>query len=578
MDNRRLFLFAALIFVAFLIYQAWVHDYGPKTAAPAAQTTSSPAASSVASAPAPEIPTAPNAATSTSVTSKTSAAASVSEAVTIPKGQEIHVRTDVLDVVINTAGGDIQQAELLKYPVELKKPELVKVLNSNDAELLIMQSGLQTHSGPIAPADKALYTASQTRYELTPDQKTLAVTLTWKDKQGLDIHKTYTFTRGSYQIGLAYNILNGTQETWSGAQYTQFENHYVQESHSLFSVQRYDYQSVSLHDSTDYHQYEFKDLADKPVNTTTPGGWIAVVNHYFLAAVIPDDHNSLQGAVKTTPNLYYTRALGNEHFLVGTITSLKTVAPGASTTFADKFFVGPKLQTRLAQVAPGLELTVDYGKLTIIAEPIFKLLNLVHRFIGNWGWSILVLTLLFKLLFYPLNQISGRSMAKMRRVQPRLKALQERYKDEKQRLGQATMEFYKKEKINPMGGCLPMLVQMPIFFALYYVLVYSVELRQSPWLGWIHDLSAPDPYYILPVVYGVVMFVQQRISPQPTTDKMQQRIMMVMPLGIAVLYAVLPSGLALYYVANSVLTIVQQWRINHVVGVDDRKHAAKEKK
>jgi YidC/Oxa1 family membrane protein insertase len=226
-------------------------------------------------------------------------------------------------------------------------------------------------------------------------------------------------------------------------------------------------------------------------------------------------------------------------------------------------------------VAPGLELTVDYGKLTIIAEPIFKLLNLIHRFIGNWGWSILVLTLLFKLLFYPLNQISGRSMAKMRRVQPRLKALQERYKDDKQKLGQATMEFYKKEKINPMGGCLPMLVQMPIFFALYYVLVYSVELRQSPWLGWIHDLSAPDPLYILPVVYGVVMFIQQRISPQPTTDKMQQRIMMAMPLGIAVLYAVLPSGLALYYVANSILTIAQQWRINSIVGMDDKKHAAK---
>ncbi|OYV45333.1 MAG: membrane protein insertase YidC, partial [Burkholderiales bacterium 21-58-4] len=207
----------------------------------------------------------------------------------------------------------------------------------------------------------------------------------------------------------------------------------------------------------------------------------------------------------------------------------------------------------------------------------FKLLNLIHRFIGNWGWSILVLTLLFKLVFYPLNQISGRSMAKMRRVQPRLKALQERYKDDKQRLGQATMEFYKKEKINPMGGCLPMLVQMPIFFALYYVLVYSVELRQSPWLGWIHDLSAPDPLYILPVVYGVVMFIQQRISPQPTTDKMQQRIMMAMPLGIAVLYAVLPSGLALYYVANSILTIVQQWRINSIVGMDNKKHAAKAK-
>ncbi|MGA9853132.1 MAG: membrane protein insertase YidC [Gammaproteobacteria bacterium] len=578
MDNRRLFLFAALIFVAFLIYQAWMHDYGPKTPPPVAQTTSSPAASTAASVP--EIPAAPGAApAATTATSATAAPTSASTPASLPQGNEIHVHTDVLDVIINTAGGDIRQVELLKYPEELKKPGLVKALNSNDADLLIAQSGLQTRSGPLAPTHEALYTASRTQYDLAPNETTLTVALSWKNPQGLEVQKTYTFIRGSYQIELAYSVRNGSTQPWSGAQYTQFENHYVQESHSLFSVQRYDYQRMAMHDSDGYHQYEFKDLTEKPVSVTTSRGWAAVVNHYFLVAVIPEDQNPSQSAAgKPAVNLYYTRALGNENYLVGTITALKTVAPGASTTFADKFFIGPKLQTRLAQVAPGLELTVDYGKLTIISEPIFKLLNLIHRFIGNWGWSILVLTLLFKLLFYPLNQISGRSMAKMRRVQPRLKALQARYKDDKARLGQATMEFYKKEKINPMGGCLPMLVQMPIFFALYYVLVYSVELRQSPWLGWIHDLSAPDPYYILPVVYGVVMFIQQRISPQPTTDKMQQRIMMAMPLGIVVLYAVLPSGLALYYVANSVLTIVQQWRINHVVGLDNRKHAEKEKK
>jgi YidC/Oxa1 family membrane protein insertase len=566
MDNRRLFLFAALVFIAYLIYQAWMQDYGPKT--PAVQ---SPAISSTTT-PTPEIPSAPNATAPAAETASSALVAAPSAtAARSPEGQQIHVRTDVLDVIIDTAGGDIRQAELPKYPVELKKPQLVKVLNSDNAELLIAQSGLQTHSGPAAPTHEALYTTSQYQYTLGPDQKTLNVALSWKDKQGLEVLKTYTFTRGSYQIGLAYDVHNESSEAWSGAQYLQFENQYTQESHSLFSVQRYDYQRVALYGSDGYHQYEFKDLTETPVNKTAAGGWISVVNHYFLAAAIPED----QAWSKSAENLYYTRALGNERFFVGTITALKTVNPGGNARFEDKFFIGPKLQTRLAEVAPGLELTVDYGKLTIIAEPIFKLLNLIHRFIGNWGWSILVLTLLFKLLFYPLNQISGRSMAKMRRVQPRLKALQERYKDDKQKLGQATMEFYKKEKINPMGGCLPMLVQMPIFFALYYVLVYSVELRQSPWLGWIHDLSAPDPLYILPVVYGVVMFIQQRISPQPTTDKMQQRIMMAMPLGMAVLYAVLPSGLALYYVANTILTIAQQWRINSIVGMDDKKHAAK---
>ncbi|MDE2236087.1 MAG: membrane protein insertase YidC [Gammaproteobacteria bacterium] len=579
MDNRRLFLFAALVFVAFLIYQAWMRDYGPKP--PPVQTPPTAASSAPAPASVPAIPTAPGpAASPASNSSNPAAVAAATSANQLPTGKQIEVRTDVLDVRIDTLGGDIREAQLLKYPLELNQPQRVKVIDSNPEDLLITQSGLQTHSGPAAPNLASLYTATRDQYQLAPGEKTLTVVLTWKDRQGLEVEKTYTFTRGSYQIGLAYSVHNASSQAWSGAQYLQFENHYVQESHSLFSVHRYDYQRVAFHGSDGYQELEFKDLDKTPLNKTTAGGWISVVNHYFLAAAIPMSQKPSGATAGQQPagaaeNLYYTRALGNSNYSVGTITSVKTVAPGGQAIFADKFFIGPKLQTRLAEVAPGLELTVDYGKLTIIAEPIFKLLNLIHRFIGNWGWSILVLTLLFKLLFYPLNQISGRSMAKMRRVQPRLKALQERYKDDRARLGQATMEFYKKEKINPMGGCLPMLVQMPIFFALFYVLIYSVELRQSPWLGWIHDLSAPDPYYILPILYCAVFFIQQRISPQPTTDKMQQRIMMFMPLGIGVLYAVLPSGLALYYVANSILTIAQQWRINSVVGMDNKKHAAK---
>ena len=257
MDNRRLFLFAALVMVAFLIYQAWMQDYGPKPSAqpPAANTTA---------APVPEIPLAPNAPASTANRASSSAEAAPNPSVTkLPAGEQIHVRTDVLDVVIDTAGGDIRQAELLGYPVELKKPQLVKVLNSDNAELLIAQSGLQTHSGPTAPTHEALYTVSQNQYQLAPDQKFLNVTLSWKDQQGLEVLKTYTFTRGSYQIGLSYSLQNGTAEPWSGAQYLQFENKYTEESHSLFSVQRYDYQRVALYDSNGYHQDEFKDLSEK---------------------------------------------------------------------------------------------------------------------------------------------------------------------------------------------------------------------------------------------------------------------------------------------------------------------------
>ena len=567
MDNRRLFLFAALILVAFLIYQAWMHDYGPKPPPATAQTSAATTAAAAATAAIPEIPAAPGAAPG-AASQVAKAAAPAARIRPSPAGQPIAVRTDLLDVTINTAGGGLQRAELLQYPEELHKPERVKVLDSDPANLLVAQSGLQTHSGPAAPDDTALYSADQTRYQLAPGQKTLEVVLTWKSPQGLTVDKTYTFTRGSYQVELRYELHNGSRQAWSGAAYAQFENHYnITLPNGLFarmfSVHRYDYQRMALDGGDGYKQYDFKDLSDKPVNLTTTGGWTAVVTHYFLTAVIPGDQSA--------QNLYYTRALGGEQYLVGTIGALKTVAPGGGASFTDRFYLGPKLQTLLPKVAPGLQLTVDYGKFTIIAEPLFKLLNLLHRLVGNWGWAIILLTLLVKLVFFPLNQVAFRSMAKMRAVQPRLKALQERYKDEKQKLAQAQMEFYKKEKINPMGGCLPMLVQFPIFFALYYVLVFSVELRQQPWILWIHDLSAPDPYFILPITYGLVYFLQAHIQPQITTDKMQQRLFKFMPLIFAAFYAVFPSGLVLYYLPNSILTIAQQWWINRSLGADGKR-------
>jgi YidC/Oxa1 family membrane protein insertase len=557
MDNRRLFLFAALVLVAFLIYQAWMRDYGPKTPSSTQTAVATTAAPAATVAVTPEIPAAPGATSATATTSGATAGGPVLRPGSQPAGQAIEVRTNLLDVTINTAGGELQRAELLKYPIELHKPATVKVLDSDPANLLVAQSGLQTHSGPAAPGLAAVYSASQTHYELAPGQKTLDVALTWKGPEGLSIEKIYTFTRDSYQVGLRYAIHNGSPQPWSGAEFVQFESHYnVNLPHgifaSLFNVHRYDYQRMAMHDSNNGYQH-----------VTTTGGWTSVVALYFLAAVIPEDDNS---AGKPAENLYYTRALGNEHYLTGTISALRTVAPGATASFADRLFLGPKLQTLLPQVAPGLQLTVDYGKFTIIAEPLFKLLNLLHRLVGNWGWAIILLTVLVKLVFYPLNHVAFRSMAKMRAVQPRLKALQERYKDDKQKLAQAQMEFYKKEKINPMGGCLPMIIQLPIFFALYYVLVYSVELRQQPWILWIHDLSAPDPYFILPILYGAVYLVQMHVQPQMISDKTQQIIFKFMPLVMVVFYAVFPSGLVLYYLPNSILTVIQQWYINRSLG------------
>ena len=553
MDNRRLVLLAALAIVFFALYQAWQLDYGPKPEpepAPPATSAQAPAAAN--------IPTGGAGATNAPAASATTSPVAV---VTLPKGQEIHLRTDVLDLVLDTAGGDIRRAELLKFPEELKNPDQhVRVLDDRDATLLVLQGGLQGGQGMPAPGADAVYSAPKTEYALADGSDTLNVTLSWNDGHGFALDKTYTLKRGSYEIGLSYTVHNGAQAPWSGSAWWQWQNRYTAPKNGMFSTTRYDYQRVAMHGADGYKEFEFAKLPDEPVSVTQPDGWISVVEHYFLAAIIPSPGQ----------NLYYSKSLGDGRFVTGDVDAAKTIAPGAAASFETSLFLGPKLQSKLAAVAPGLELTVDYGKLTIIAQPIFWVLEHIERWIGNWGWSILLLTVLIKAATYKLNEISGRSMAKMRQIQPRMKALQERYKDDRQRLSQAMMELYKKEKVNPTSGCAPILIQIPIFFALYYVLVYSVELRQAPWTLWIHDLSAPDPFYVLPVVYGAAMFIQTHLQPQPA-DKTQAMMMKFMPLALLFLYMVLPSGLVLYYLANSLITIAQQRYINNLIERESRK-------
>lgn len=544
MDNRRVFLFAALVFIGFLIYQAWMQDYGPKPE-PAAET--------------PATQTVPAASTGTA---GAVAAAAIPGAVAAPTvaGREIHVRTDVLDLVINTAGGDIRRADLLEYPEDLKNPDKhVRLLDDADAKLLVMQSGLQTSAG--VPVANAVYTASHDDYFLSAGTDALDVSLSWQDGHGLKVDKTYHLKRGSYEIGLSYAVHNDGSVAWSGAAYTQWESRYTAPGKGFFNVARYDYQRLAVHGADGYQQYEFNDLADKPLSATQPDGWMAVVEHYFLAAVI---------APAAGQNLYYAKALGDGRYVSGVSGPAMSVAAGGAADFTSRLYIGPKLQTKLAAVAPGLELTVDYGKLTILAQPIFWVLDHIERLVKNWGWSILLLTVLFKALTYKLNEISGRSMAKMRQVQPRIKAIQERYADDRQRMSQAMMDLYKKEKINPASGCFPILIQIPIFFALYYVLVYSVELRHAPWMLWIQDLSAPDPYWVLPFVYGGAMFIQTHLQPQPA-DKTQALMMKIMPVALIAMYIILPSGLVLYYLANSLITIAQQRYINNLIEKETKK-------
>ena len=546
MDNRRIFLLAALAIVGFAIYQTWMLDYAPRPeqAAPAAATGAPPANS--AAAPAAASHPAPGA-----------VANAPGQAPALVKGQEIHVRTDVLDLTLDTAGGDIRRAELLKYPETLKTlDQPVKLLDDADADLMVLQGGLQSQQQGGAPGADAVFKAERNDYALADGADTLTVALSWDDGRGLTLLKTYTLKRGSYQIGVDYTLQNKSAAPWTGSSWLQWQNHWVQPHTSMFSgTARYEYQRFAMHGAQGYQQEDFNKIGEKPLSQTEDGGWVAVVEHYFLAAIVPAGQQK---------NLYYSKPAGDARFVSGVVSAQQTAAPGASADYKSTLYLGPKLQDQLATVAPGMELTVDYGKLTILAQPLFWLLEHIEKFIGNWGWSILILTLLIKAATYKLNEISGRSFAKQRILAPRIKALQERYKDDRQKLSQAMMDLYKKEKANPASGCLPMVIQIPIFFALYYVLVDSVELRHAPWMLWIHDLSAPDPFYVLPVLYGVAMFIQQHLQPQPA-DKTQAMMMKIMPLALLFLYAVLPSGLVLYYIANSILTIAQQRYINKLI-------------
>ena len=553
MDNRRIILLALVAIAAFAAYQTWMLDYGPRP-----QPESAPAAASTAAVPPANTAGAP-AAAGTASGAGTVAAPSVAA---LPKGQEIHVRTDVLDLVLNTAGGDIRRAELIKYPVTLNEPsQHVRVLDDSPDTLLVQQGGVQADKGPAIGAD-AVYSTPQTNYSLGEGRDTLKVVLSWNDGQGLTLVKTYTLTRGSYQIGVDYTVQNGGKQPWTGSAWWQWQNQYTAPHNGFFSgTQRYEYQRMALRDADGYKQQEFPKVAENPISESVQGGWTAVVEHYFLAALIPSSEQK---------NLYYSKSTGADRFVTGGVSMQKTAAPGASADFSSTLYIGPKLQTELAAVAPQLELTVDYGKLTVLAEPIFWVLGHIEKFIGNWGWSILLLTILIKIVTYKLNEISGRSMAKMRQVAPRIKQLQERYKDDRQKLSQAMMELYKKEKINPASSCLPIAIQIPIFFALYYVLVASVELRQAPWTLWIHDLSAPDPFYVLPVVYALAMFIQTHLQPAPA-DKTQAMMMKIMPLVLGFVYLVLPSGLVLYYLANSIITIAQQRYINNLIEREAKK-------
>jgi YidC/Oxa1 family membrane protein insertase len=544
MDNRRIFLLAALGLVGYLIFNAWMQDYGPKTHR---QTRSKPAVSQQQAS----VPPAPATSTAAQAGKKTSkpTTPAINGAAKLPRGHKVVVTTDVMRVTLSTAGASVRRVALLKYSRSEKQGSPpVELLHPDPSRRLILESG---YKGKRLPGAGANFTVSTGTWHLRAGQKKIRVPFTWRNN-GVTVTRVYTFTRGSYQIGVASKIDNASTQALSGAAFARFRRHSVPVSHSIFSLSSRTYSGPALYDGEDYSKLSYDDLDEKPVSKVAAGGWAAMVNQYFLAAVIPSPKLKVH---------YYARHVGGKRYVIGGVLPKFNIAPGSRLTRHSKLFIGPKLQDRLGAVAPGLPRTVDYGKFTVIAQPIFKVLEAIHWALGNWGWSIVFLVLLINAVFFPLQRKAGKSTAKMREFQPRIKAIQERYKDDKQRQSQAMMDLYKKEKINPMGGCLPMLLQIPIYIALYYVLLYSVELRQAPFIFWLTDLSAPDPYYVLPILYGIAQFVMMRVNPQPG-DKMQQRIMMVMPLGALAFAIIMPAGLVVYWVSNAILRSLQQWHIN----------------
>jgi len=568
MPNTRIMLWIALAAILYLNYEAWMRDYREPAPAPAAASgAGAPEAPATLldSVPKAQRPSAPASAAPADLSSPPTAESKQTAAppagVATQPAAKLHVVTDVLDIDINLKGGEIDRADLPQYPLHKDTPNVpVRLENSDPDSLYLLQSGLTGADDEAAPTQLATWTAAQSSYVLPAGAGELRVPMTWTDGQGLTVTKTFIFTRGWYAIDLAYEVQNGSSAARGLASYAQILRRWERASRSYFDVETYSFKGPDVFDGTKARDLKVENEADSRFSETITNGWLASLQHHFVSAIVPPANQ---------PYKYELKVLGHQYLLRATGPTLQIPA-GAKAQFHEKLFIGPKLQAQLAVTGPRLERTADYGLLTVIAQPLFAALNWIYGRIGNWGWAIIIVTALIKLLFYPLSQASGRSMAKMRAVAPRMKQIQESFKDDREKLGRAMMELYKKEKINPLAGCLPMVVQIPFFISFYWVLLESVEMRQAPFLLWINDLSARDPYFVLPLLMGGAMFAQFKLNPAPP-DPMQAKIMQFMPLVMTGMMAWFPSGLVLYWLTNTVLSIVQQWRVNQVVQAEANK-------
>lgn len=527
MDTRRLILFVIFSFSILMLWDSWQQKNRPVT--PAQQEVQAPSATNNAA----------GAAATNNVTSEGS--------FKLEKGQRIKVATDLFQAEIDTMGGDLRHLVLNKHrAAEAKDGNFVLMDDAQKPMLYVAQTGLM---GGDLPNHKSLFTSAATSYTLADGAASQEVRLSWAGN-GISVDKVYTFHRGSYVIDVTYQIKNGSATAIAPSAYYQIvhDNQSKQGSAMMPTFTGGAY----FTEADKFTKINFKDMAKENLSKTSKDGWIGLIEHYFASAWIP-----YAGVNRE----FYTKQLSENIFAMGVVTPGTSIAAGAETEIRAKLFAGPQTHEDLAAAAPGLEYAVDYGWLTIVAKPLFWVLSNINALVHNWGVAIILLTVLIKAAFYPLSATSYKSMAQMRELAPRLQAMKEKFGDDKQKMQQAMMELYRTEKINPMGGCLPILVQIPVFIALYWVLLGSVELRHAPFFGWIQDLSAVDPWYVLPVLMGATMIIQTYLNPAPT-DPLQAKIMKIMPIVFSVFFFFFPAGLVLYWLVNNILSIWQQWYVN----------------
>ena len=551
MDIKRSILLVALAVVAYLMVLQWNQDYGQTVIPDEARQEQ---------APSPQVPATPalggnSAGTHTDIPAVGEGQAASALPDAQPSSQLIRVRTDVLDIAIDPRGGDIVDLRLPKYPRSQDRPDVPFQLFERSAERTYeAQSGL-IGDGPDKASGRPLYSSEQSQYQLSEGQDQLVVDLKYSE-DGVSYTKRFRFDRGDYDFNVAYLIDNQSDKPWTGHMFGQLKRDSSKDPSSSKATGTATYLGAALWTKDEpYTKVSMGNMDDKNLKKTVEGGWIAWLQHYFVTAWIPpaDQTNQVQ-----------TRKDSQGNYIIGFTGPAVSVAPGSQGETSATLYAGPKSQDQLEELSPGLRLTVDYGILWFIAQPIFWLLQHIHALLGNWGWSIIALTVIIKLAFFPLSAASYKSMARMRAVSPKMQALKEQFGDDRQKMSQAMMELYKKEKINPLGGCLPILVQMPVFLSLYWVLLESVEMRQAPWMFWITDLSIKDPFFILPIIMGLTMFIQQQLNPTPP-DPMQAKVMKLLPIIFTFFFLWFPAGLVLYWVVNNCLSIAQQWYITRKI-------------